>query len=131
MSMQDPIADMLTSIRNSQAANKVEVCIFSSNIKIAIANVLKKEGYIVDYIVKKKKNKSMLNIFLKYFNGKSVIDVIKRISKPSVRVYKKKKNLPVVMDGLGIAILSTSKGVISNKQAIKIGIGGEVICIVS
>lgn len=131
MSMQDPISDMLTSIRNSQVANKVEVCIFASNFKIAIVHVLQKEGYIDYYTIKKKKNKSIINIFLKYFNGKPVIDTIKRVSKPSLRIYKKKNNLPVVMDGLGIAILSTSQGIISNKQASKIGIGGEIICTVS
>ncbi|QCI27322.1 30S ribosomal protein S8 [Buchnera aphidicola] len=131
MSMQDPISDMLTNIRNSQLANKISVCIPSSNFKIAIANVLKKEGYIDDYSIEKKNNKTTLTIFLKYFNGKPVIDEIKRISKPSLRIYKKKNNLPIVMDGLGIAILSTSKGIMSNKMAYKFGLGGEIICTVS
>ncbi|WP_343128128.1 30S ribosomal protein S8 [Buchnera aphidicola (Takecallis taiwana)] len=131
MSMQDPISDMLTNIRNGQKANKVEVCTPASNFKIAIINVLKQEGYIDYYTVQKQSNKKVLNIFLKYFNGKPVIEEIKRVSKPSLRIYKKKTTLPVVMDGLGIAILSTSKGIISNKKANKMGIGGEIICIVS
>ncbi|CAL4323530.1 30S ribosomal protein S8 [Buchnera aphidicola] len=128
MSMQDPISDMLTSIRNSQMANKIFVCVPSSNLKIAIAKVLQQEGYISNYVMMKNKHHLILKIFLKYFNGKSVIENIKRISKPSLRIYKSNKDLPVVMDGLGILILSTSKGVISNKTANKIGIGGEVIC---
>lgn len=131
MNMQDPISDMLTSIRNGQKANKVEVCIPASNFKISIINVLKQEGYIDYYTVQKKDKKTVLNIFLKYFNGNPVIEEIKRVSKPSLRIYKNKNNLPVIMDGLGIAIISTSKGIISNKKADKLGIGGEVICIVS
>ncbi|CAL4043498.1 30S ribosomal protein S8 [Buchnera aphidicola (Takecallis arundicolens)] len=131
MNMQDPISDMLTSIRNGQKANKVEVCIPASNFKIAIINVLKQEGYIDYYTVQKKEKKTVLNIFLKYFNGNPVIEEIKRVSKPSLRIYKNKNSLPVIMDGLGIAIISTSKGIISNKKADKMGIGGEIICIVS
>ncbi|CAL4323658.1 30S ribosomal protein S8 [Buchnera aphidicola] len=131
MSMQDPISDMFTRIRNSQSANKIFVCMPASNLKVAISNVLKKEGYIINYVIDKKCNKSELKIFLKYFNGKSVIETINRVSKPSVRIYCSKSNIPIVMDGLGIAILSTSKGVISNIAAKKIGVGGEVICIVS
>ena len=107
MSMQDPISDMLTNIRNCQLANKVEVFLPASKFKIAILNVLKKEGYIDYYIVQKKNKKLFLNIFLKYFEGKPVIDTIRRISKPSLRIYKNKNTLPIVMDGLGIAILST------------------------
>ncbi|CAL4043376.1 30S ribosomal protein S8 [Buchnera aphidicola (Phyllaphis fagi)] len=131
MSMQDPISDMLTRIRNSQLANKIAVFMPSSKLKIAISSVLKQEGYIQDYVVKNIMDQLVLKIILKYFNGKSVIEEIKRISKPSLRVYKDKKHLPDVMDGLGIAILSTSKGVISNKVAKKMGIGGEIICFVS
>lgn len=131
MSMQDPISDMFTRIRNSQMANKISVLIPSSNFKVSISKILKQEGYISNYTVYKKVNKLTLEIFLKYFQGKPVIENIQRISKPSLRIYKSKNSLPVVMDGLGIAILSTSKGVMSNKLAKKNGIGGEVICVVS
>ncbi|MCW5197117.1 30S ribosomal protein S8 [Buchnera aphidicola] len=130
MSMQDPISDMFTRIRNSQLANKIFVCMPSSKLKIAISCVLKQEGYIKDYIVNHVRNHIILKIILKYFNGKAVIEDIKRISKPSLRVYKNKHHLPNVIDGLGIAVLSTSKGVMSNKKAKKMGIGGEIICFV-
>ncbi|CAL4323966.1 30S ribosomal protein S8 [Buchnera aphidicola] len=130
MSMQDPISDMLTIIRNGQLANKISVVVPSSNLKVSISGVLKNEGYIKNYVVNQKVNKFFLTIVLKYFRGKSVIENITRISKPSLRIYKDKNNLPIVMDGLGIAIMSTSHGVISNKTAKKLGIGGEVICFV-
>ncbi|WP_343153527.1 30S ribosomal protein S8 [Buchnera aphidicola (Mindarus keteleerifoliae)] len=127
MSMQDPISDMLTRIRNGQLANKLFVNMPSSKLKIAISSVLKEEGYIVNYMVEKNL-KSTLKIFLKYFKGKSVIEKIQRISKPSLRIYKKKYDLPKVMGGLGIAIISTSKGVLTDKIAREKGLGGEVIC---
>lgn len=130
MSMQDPIADMLTSIRNGQTANKDNINIPSANIKISIAKVLKEEGYIKDYKIKGT-IKTKLKIRLKYFKGKPVIENIQRISKPSVRVYKKKNELPKVMAGLGIAIISTSKGVMSDRTARKVGLGGEILCYVT
>ncbi|WP_343182467.1 30S ribosomal protein S8 [Buchnera aphidicola] len=131
MSMQDPISDMLTRIRNSQSANKDAVSIPASKFKIAISNVLRYEGYIDYFVLKNKNNQLMLKIFLKYFDGKPVISEIVRISKPSLRVYHNRNNLPIVMNGLGIAILSTSKGVMSSKRAFRMRVGGEVICTVS
>ncbi|WP_343152617.1 30S ribosomal protein S8 [Buchnera aphidicola] len=130
MSMQDPISDMLTRIRNAQLANKVSVKIPASKLKVAISLVLKKEGYIKEYIIESN-IKPNLKIFLKYFKGKSVIEKIKRVSKPSLRIYKKKHDLPKVMGGLGIAIISTSKGVLTDKTARIKGLGGEVICYVT
>lgn len=127
MSMQDPISDMLTRIRNAQLANKVFVKIPTSRLKVAISFVLKEEGYIKEYIVESS-TKPTLKIFLKYFKGKPVIEKIKRISKPSLRIYKKKYDLPKVMGGLGISIISTSKGVLTDKKARIKGLGGEVIC---
>lgn len=130
MSMQDPIADMFTRIRNSQRSNKLLVAMPSSNLKLAISNVLKKEGYIQDYNVQGI-IKLELKIILKYFQGKGVIEHIQRISRPSLRIYKDKNNLPKVISGLGIAIISTSKGVITDQEARQLGLGGEVICYVS
>lgn len=141
MSMQDPISDLLTRIRNGQQIKSNQISISSSKIKVAILNVLKKEGYIKDYIIKKEK-KPILEIFLKYHRGKPVIRRILRISKPSFRIYKNKKDLPRVLGGLGIAIISTSKGVMTDYQArnydlssyvknsTKKGLGGEVLCFV-
>ncbi|BBI01387.1 30S ribosomal protein S8 [Buchnera aphidicola (Nipponaphis monzeni)] len=130
MSMQDPISDMLTRIRNSQISNKIMVTMPSSRFKIAISRVLKEEGYILNYKICGKL-KLQLILYLKYFSGKPVIENIKRISRPSLRVYKKRNNLPKVMAGMGVAILSTSKGVITDHHARKLCIGGEVICYVS
>jgi len=130
MSMQDPISDMLTRIRNGQKSNKFLVTMPSSNLKLSISNVLKKEGYIENYDIKGK-IKPKLEIILKYFQGKGVIENIQRISRPGLRIYKNKNNLPKVISGLGIAILSTSKGVITDYQARKLGIGGEIICYIS
>ncbi|WP_343128533.1 30S ribosomal protein S8 [Buchnera aphidicola (Kurisakia onigurumii)] len=130
MSMQDPVSDMLTRIRNAQKSNKIFVSMPSSNLKISISNVLKQEGYILNYDVCRN-NLSILKIYLKYFNAKPVIENITRISSPGLRVYRKKYNIPKILDGLGIAIISTSKGVITDKTARKIGIGGEIICYVS
>ncbi|AMA64764.1 30S ribosomal protein S8 [Candidatus Arsenophonus lipoptenae] len=130
MSMQDPIADMLTRIRNGQVANKSLVTIPSSKLRVAIAAVLKDTGYINNYEVEDNV-KPILKITLKYFRGKAVIEIIERISRPSLRVYKKSNVLPMVMDGLGIAIISTSKGVMTDRLARQIGLGGEVICYVA
>ena len=130
MSMQDPIADMLTRIRNSQCANKISVIMPSSKLKVAISVVLKEEGYVKDFFVSTIK-KPKLELFLKYFNGKPVIENITRISSPGLRIYNKKNKLPKVMSGLGIAIISTSQGVITDKIARKKGLGGEVLCYVS
>ncbi|CAL4323411.1 30S ribosomal protein S8 [Buchnera aphidicola (Pterocallis alni)] len=130
MSMQDPISDMITRIRNNQLSNKILVCMPCSNLKVAITNVLQTEGYIDRYIVENNINKKILKIYLKYFRGKPVIEEIIRISKPSLRIYKNKNSVPIVMDGFGIAILSTSKGVVSNRIAKKMGVGGELLCTV-
>lgn len=130
MSMSDPIADMLTRVRNAQAAAKTEVKMPSSNMKKAIADVLKAEGYIKDYSATDAA-KSELTVVLKYFEGRPVISTIKRVSKPGLRIYKSKDELPKVMGGLGIAIVSTSLGVMSDKQARTAGQGGEIICLVS
>lgn len=131
MSMTDPIADMLTRIRNGQASNKTEVAIPSSKLKTAIAEVLKKEGYISNYSTSGKGSKNILTIELKYFEGKPVIESIYRSSKPGLRIYKNKENLPKVLGGLGVAIVSTSAGVMSDRVAREKGVGGEVLCIVS
>ncbi len=131
MSMQDPISDMLTRIRNSLERNKRDVKIPSSKLKVAIADILKQEGYISDYRVEENDNKASLIIELKYFEGKPVIEMIKRMSRPSLRSYKSVNDLPKVMGGLGVAIVSTAKGVMTDKSAREHGIGGEVLCIVS
>lgn len=130
MSMQDPIADMFTRIRNGQSANKVAVNMPSSKMKVALAQLLKDEGYIADYAATSDA-KPVLDITLKYFEGKPVIETIKRVSRPGLRIYKANNDLPKVMGGLGVAIVSTSKGLMSDRAARKAGIGGEVICFVS
>jgi len=129
--MQDPIADMLTRIRNGQAAGKKVVSMPSSRVKISIANVLKDEGYISNVNKEDVDGKAELSIELKYHQGRPVIDMLKRVSKPSLRIYKKSNELPRVLDGLGIAIVSTSRGVMTDRAARKTGHGGEVLCIVS
>ena len=131
MSMHDPIADMLTRIRNGQMRNKVTVSMPASNIKKSIANVLKDEGYIEGFGITEKDVKPLLNIDLKYYAGQPVIETIERISKPSLRVYKGSESLPRVMNGLGVAIVTTSKGVMTDIKARAAGIGGEVLCYVS
>lgn len=131
MSMTDPIADMLTRIRNALAAAKAEVHMPSSKLKKAIAQVLKDEGYISDFSVKDIDGKPVLGITLKYYEGKSVIERIERVSRPGLRVYKGKDELPKVLGGLGIAIISTSAGVMTDRAARKAGHGGEVICYVA
>lgn len=131
MSMQDPIADMLTRIRNAQAVTNKEVSMPASNIKVAIADVLKKEGYILDYKTETNEGKSRLIVSLKYYQGEPVIKKLQRISKPGLRIYRDKNSLPQVMNGLGIAIISTSNGVMSDRSARKLGCGGEVLCYVN
>ncbi len=130
MSMQDPIADMLTRIRNGQAASKVSVAMPSSKQKVAIAQLLKEEGYIADYKVSGD-TKAELEVELKYFQGKPVVELIQRVSRPGLRIYKKRGELPKIMNGLGIAVVSTSKGVMTDRAARKAGMGGEIICYVA
>ena len=131
MSMSDPIADMLTRIRNAQSSEKLEVAMPSSKLKTAIAKVLKDEGYIEDFMVRDEAGKAQLSIALKYYAGKPVIDRIERISRPGLRIYKGKEDIPRVMNGLGVAILSTSKGVMTDRKARATGVGGEVLCVVA
>ncbi len=127
MSLQDPIADMLTRVRNAQKANKVSVDMPASKQKTRIAEVLKGEGYIKDYKVTDGA-RSILSIELKYYQGKPVIEELRRISRPGLRIFKSKDELPSINGGLGIAIISTSKGVMTDRQARAAGHGGEVIC---
>jgi len=129
--MQDPIADMLTRVRNAQAVAKKEVQMPSSKIKIAIAKVLQAEGYIRNYGTKEEDKKTTLTVGLKYYEGKPVISKIERVSCPSLRVYKGADELPEVMGGLGIAIVSTSLGVMTDRKARVAKIGGEIVCYVS
>ena len=129
MSMQDTLADMFTRIRNAQMATKETATMPSSKLKVEVARVLKEEGYITDYSVAESV-KPELTVILKYFEGKPVIDHIQRVSKPSLRQYKGKDNLPKVADGLGIAIVTTSNGVMTDRAARQAGVGGEVICTV-
>ena len=131
MSMTDPIADMLTRIRNAQAAAKAKVSMPSSKLKVAIAEVLKQEGYIADYAVVQQGSHTELSITLRYFEGKPVIARVDRVSRPGLRVFRGKNDLPKVLGGLGIAIVSTSKGVMTDRAARAIGQGGEVLCIVA
>jgi small subunit ribosomal protein S8 len=131
MSMTDPVADMLTRLRNGQRANKTEVRMPSSKLKESIAKVLQDEGYIADFSVDGAGPKPELTLKLKYFQGRPVIETIKRVSRPGLRVYKAKDQLPKVIGGLGIAIVSTSKGVMSDRAARAMGQGGEILCIVS
>ena len=130
MSMSDPIADMLTRIRNAQATEKVSVFVPSSKVKQAIAQVLKDEGYIEDFAVRSAEGKSVIEIGLKYYAGKPVIEKIERISRPGLRVYKGRDDIPRVMNGMGVAIVSTSRGVMTDRRARETGVGGEVLCIV-
>ncbi|MFA7268945.1 MAG: 30S ribosomal protein S8 [Sterolibacterium sp.] len=131
MSMTDPIADMLTRIRNAQMAQKGAVVMPSSRLKVSIASVLKDEGYIDDYAVRENSGKPELDIALKYYAGRPVIERIERISKPGLRVYKGKDDLPQVLNGLGVAIVSTPKGVMTDRKARASNVGGEVLCIVA
>ncbi len=132
MSMSDPISDMLTRIRNAQLAEKATVSMPSSKLKAAIAEVLKEEGYIDGFnIVKAEGGKATLEIGLKYYAGNSVIEKIQRVSRPGLRIYKGSSEIPQVMNGLGIAIVSTSKGLMTDRRARANGVGGEVLCIVA
>ncbi len=131
MSMSDPVADMLTRIRNAQKSEKQSVAMPTSKLKAAIATVLKDEGYIEDFSVRHQDGKSQLDISLKYYAGRPVIEKIERISRPGLRIYKSSNDIPVVMNGLGVAIVSTSKGVMTDRKARGMGVGGEVLCIVA
>jgi small subunit ribosomal protein S8 len=131
MSMTDPIADMLTRIRNAQLAEKATVQMPVSKVKLAIAKVLKDEGYVDAFAVVGDEAKPQLEISLKYYAGRPVIEKIERVSKPGLRIYKSKDDIPRVMNGLGIAIVSTSHGVMTDRKARATGVGGEVLCIVA
>jgi len=131
MSMNDPISDMLTRIRNAQQAEKESVSMPSSKLKVAIAKVLKDEGYIEDFAVRGEASKPVLEVELKYYAGSPVIEKIERVSRPGLRIYKPSREIPNVMNGLGVAIVSTSKGVMTDRKARGMGIGGEVLCIVA
>ena len=131
MSMSDPIADMLTRIRNAQLSEKTSVVMPASKLKAAIAQVLKDEGYVEDFAVHEMDGKPVLDINLKYYAGHPVIEKIERVSRPGLRIYKASKKLPDVMNGLGVAIISTSKGVMTERKARASGVGGEVLCIVA
>ena len=131
MSMSDPIADMLTRIRNGQAVDKAAVTMPSSKLKIAIAQVLKDEGYIDGFAVRADGGKSELEISLKYYAGRPVIERIERVSRPGLRIYKGRDAIPQVMNGLGVAIVTTPKGVMTDRKARASGVGGEVLCYVA
>jgi small subunit ribosomal protein S8 len=131
MSMTDPIADMLTRIRNAQRAEKQTVAIPASKVKAAIAQVLKDEGYVDDFAIRELEGRLTLEINLKYYAGKPVIEKIERVSRPGLRIYRPKDDLPKVMNGLGVAIVSTSRGVMTDRKARGLGVGGEVLCFVA
>ena len=131
MSMSDPIADMLTRIRNAQLAEKTSVAVPASKLKVSIASVLKDEGYIEDYALRGEGATKALEIGLKYYAGRPVIERIERVSRPGLRIYKPAKDIPQVMNGLGVAIVSTSRGVMTDRKARQTGVGGEVLCIVA
>ena len=131
MSMSDPIADLLTRIRNAQMVNKATVVVPSSKVKVAIVQVLKDEGYIDGFEVKTEAGKSVLDIALKYYAGRPVSERIGRVSRPGLRVYKGSKTLPQVMNGLGVAIVTTPRGVMTDRKARATGVGGEVLCYVA
>ena len=131
MSMSDPIADMLTRIRNAQSVEKAVVTMPSSKLKISIAQVLKDEGYIDGFSVRNETGKPELEIALKYYAGRPVIERIERVSRPGLRIYKGRHNIPQVMNGLGVAIVTTPQGVMTDRKARAAGIGGEVLCYVA
>ncbi|MFA9951048.1 30S ribosomal protein S8 [Dentiradicibacter hellwigii] len=131
MSMSDPISDMLTRIRNAQMANKASVVMPSSKLKLAIVKVLEEEGYIDGYSVREQDKKSILEIGLKYYAGHPVIERIDRVSKPGLRIYRGVNDIPRVMNGLGVAIVSTPKGVMTDRKARAANVGGEVLCVVA
>ena len=131
MSMSDPIADMLTRIRNAQRVEKASVTMPSSKLKVAIAQVLKDEGYIDDFAVRSDGGKTELDVTLKYYAGRPVIERIERVSRPGLRVYKGRHDIPLVMNGLGVAIVTTPRGVMTDRKARASGVGGEVLCYVA
>lgn len=131
MAMSDPIADMLTRIRNAQLAEKACVTMPSSKLKVAIASVLKDEGYVESFVVRQEGAKATLELGLKYYAGRPVIERIERVSKPGLRIYKGSGDIPVVMNGLGVAIVSTPKGVMTDRKARASNVGGEVLCFVA
>lgn len=131
MSMSDPIADMLTRIRNGQMAGHASVSMPSSKLKTALAKLLADEGYVSSFNVDNNDGKSTLLIDLKYYQGKPVIELLKRVSRPGLRVYKNKDELPNVIGGLGVAVISTSKGIMSDREARLQGVGGEIVCYVA
>ena len=131
MSMQDPIADMLTRIRNGQSANLKTVSMPSSKLKKAVAKLLLDEGYITEFNIEENDGKPQLKVVLKYFQGAPVIVDIKRVSRPGLRIYRKKDDLPTIMHGMGIAVISTSKGLMTDRAARAAGFGGEILCYVS
>ena len=131
MSMSDPIADMLSRIHNAQATSKKTVSMPTSKIKVGIAGVLRDEGYVLDYSVQDNDGKPQLEIVLKYYQGRPVIDRLKRVSRPGLRCYRGKNDMPRVMGGFGIAIVSTSSGIMTDKRARAEGFGGEVLCVVA
>jgi small subunit ribosomal protein S8 len=131
MSMSDPIADMLTRIRNAQMVGHAEVAMPASRLKASIAKVLKDEGYIEDFALRENGTRKELRIGLKYYAGRPVIERLERVSKPGLRVYRGRDDIPKVMNGLGVAILSTSRGVMTDRKARADGVGGEVLCIVA
>ena len=129
--MTDPISDMLTRIRNAQISEKPAVAMPASRLKASIAQVLKDEGYIEDFALRENEGKPQLEISLKYYAGKPVIEKLERVSRPGLRIYRGKTEMPSVMNGLGVAIISTSKGVMTDRKARGLGVGGEVLCIVA
>ena len=131
MSMSDPIADMLTRIRNAQAVEKTTVTMPASKLKVAIAQVLKDEGYIEDFAVRDNDGKPVIEIGLKYYAGRPVIERIERVSRPGLRIYRGRDAIPQVMNGLGVAIVTTPKGVMTDRKARAAGVGGEVLCYVA
>ena len=131
MSMSDPIADMLTRIRNAQSVEKPSVVMPSSKLKVAIAKVLKDEGYIDSFVVRGEEARPELEIALKYYAGRPVIERIERVSRPGLRIYKGRHDIPQVMNGLGVAIVTTPQGVMTDRKARLVGIGGEVLCYVA
>jgi small subunit ribosomal protein S8 len=129
--MSDPVSDMLTRIRNAQGSEKQSVAMPASRLKASIAQVLKDEGYIEDFALRENEGKPQLEISLKYYAGKPVIEKLERVSRPGLRIYRGKTRIPSVMNGLGVAIVSTSKGVMTDRKARGLGVGGEVLCIVA
>jgi len=129
--MSDPISDMLTRIRNAQGSEKPSVAMPASRLKASIAQVLKDEGYIEDFALRENEGKPQLEISLKYYAGKPVIEKLERVSRPGLRIYRGKTEMPNVMNGLGVAIVSTSRGVMTDRKARGLGVGGEVLCIVA